>query len=281
MKIKNILVVLILVTTTMNIYSQNMKKTYQKAVLSELERTKEVKSEILTEQDMSHLPEVVQKYLRFVGVVGKEKVLNFRAEFKGGIRSKSSEPFMKLESVQYNFMDDPTRLFYIVAKKMGLPAKGIHIYKDETAIMKVKLLGLFTVVDAKGYEMNKGETVTVFNDMCVMAPASLTDKNISWEVIDTSTVHATFTNGNITISAKLFFDEEGRLINFISNDRYETTDGKTYNNYPWSTPISEYTTINGYKLPSKARLIYNKPDEDFCYGEFELVNIEYNCMELK
>ncbi len=258
-----------------------MKSTYKKAVWESLERTKELKSEILTEQDILHLPAVVQQYLRYTGVIGKVKVINFRAEFKGGIRSNASQPYMPLTSVQYNFMDEPTRLFYIVARKKGIPAKGIHLYRDQQAIMLIKIFGLFTVVDAKGKEMNQGETVTLFNDMCFMAPASLIDKHIQWKEVDDNTVDATFTNGSITIGARLFFNEKGEMINFISNDRFETTDGKTYKNYPWLTPVTGYISINGYRLPSGAKLIYRHPDEDFCYGEFELVNIEYNCRELK
>ena len=56
---------------------------------------------------------------------------------------------MQLKSVQNNFTDDPARFFYIVAKKKGIPAKGLHLYKDETANMLIKLFGLFTVVNAK------------------------------------------------------------------------------------------------------------------------------------
>jgi hypothetical protein len=209
-----------------------MKKTYKKAVQEALERTGTINKEILKKEDIQHLPAIVQKYIRFSGSMGKEKVLNFRVEFTGGIRSKSSEDFMPLKSVQYNFTDKPTRLFYIVAKKNGIPAKGIHLYMDQTAIMLVKILGLFTVVDAKGKEMNQGETVTLFNDMCFMAPASLIDRKIEWKEVDNITVDAKFTNGNITISATLFFNEEGELVNFLSNDRFETADGKTYINYP-------------------------------------------------
>jgi hypothetical protein len=188
---------------------------------------------------------------------------------------------MPLRSVQYNFTDQPTRLFYIVAKKKGIPAKGIHIYKDRKAIMLIKILGLFTVVNAKGKEMDQGETVTVFNDMCFMAPASLIDRNIEWKEIDDLTVDAKFTNGNITVSATLYFDEEGKLVNFLSKDRFETTDGKTYVNSPWITPATAYANINGYRLPSEAKLIYKRPDEDFCYGEFSLKSIEYNCRDFR
>jgi hypothetical protein len=258
-----------------------MKKTYKKAVLEALERTRIQKIDILTQADIQHLPSIVQKYLYSSGTIGKEKVLNFRVEFKGGIRSKSTEEFMPLKSVQYNFTDKPTRLFYIVAKKKGIPAKGIHLYKDQTAIMLVKVFGLFTVVNAKGKEMNQGETVTLFNDMCLLAPASLIDRNIEWKEVDRTTVNAKFTNGNITIGATLFFSEEGELINFISNDRFETTDGKIYKNYPWHTPVTGYTNVNGYRLPSGAKVIYKHPDEDFCYGEFNLISIEYNCKEFR
>jgi hypothetical protein len=258
-----------------------MKKTFKKAVLDALERTSTIKNEILTEEDIQHLPAIVQKYLHYSGSIGKEKITNFRAEFTGGIRSKSTEDFMPLTSLQYNFTDQPTRLFYIVAKKKGIPAKGIHLYRDQTAIMLIKIFGLFTVVDAKGKEMNQGETVTLFNDMCFMAPASLIDRNIEWNQIDNKSVDAKFTNGNITISATLFFNEEGELVNFLSNDRFETSDGKSYKNYPWITPVTGYTNINGYRLPSGAKLIYKHPDEDLCYGEFNLKSIDYNCKDFR
>lgn len=258
-----------------------MKKTYKKAVLEALERTRTIKNGTLTEKDIQHLPAIVRKYLHSSGSVGKEKILNFRAEFTGGIRSNSTEDFMPLTSVQYNFTDQPTRVFYIAAKKKGIPANGIHIYRDGKAIMLIKVLGLFTVVNARGKEMDQGETVTLFNDMCFMAPASLIDSNIEWKEIDDLTVDARFSNGNIIITATLYFNEEGELVNFLSNDRFETSDGNTYMNYPWITPVTGYTNINGYHLPSGAKLIYKHPDEDFCYGEFNLKTIEYNCREFK
>lgn len=258
-----------------------MKKTFKKEVLNALERTRKFRNDILMEKDVQHLPLIVQKYLHYSGSIGKEKVTSYRVEFKGGIRSKATDDFMPLRSIQYNFKDEPTRLFYIVARKKGIPAMGIHIYKQQKAMMLVKILGIFTVVNARGKEMNQAETVTVFNDMCFMAPATLIDRNIQWREIDKLTVDAKYTNGNITIGARLFFNEKGELVNFLSNDRYETADGKNYQNYPWLTPVTNYRDINGYRLPSEAKLIYRHPDEDFCYGEFSLVNIEYNCRDFK
>ena len=256
-----------------------MKNRFYRSVRSEIERTKSSKPELLTESDIAHLPEAVKKYIRYTGSVGKEKILSLRAECRGGIRFSPDEEFMPLKSVQYNFTDKHSRLFYIVAKKKGIPAIGLHIYQNAKAIFKIKLLGLFTVVNAKGPEMNQGETVTVFNDMFLLAPGSLTDKKIKWEKIDSLSVKASFTNDNICISAVVFFNNDGKLINFISNDRFET-DGKEYKTYPWETPITDYKEFNGYRLPSKAKVIYKRPGGDFCYGEFELLNIEYNCKKV-
>ncbi len=253
-----------------------MKKKYLSEVKIALERTNTINREIVTENDLQHLPEIVKKYLHNADVVGKEKIVNFKIKFDGRIRSKVEDKWMNFVSEQYNFLDNPTRIFYIKASKMGIPATGLHLYKNETATMVIKLAGLFKIVDAKGFEMNQGETVTLFNDMCCMAPASLIDKSIKWEIVDNLSVKAIYTNGGISIGATLYFNENGDLINFISNDRFETTDGKVYKNYPWSTPIGGYTVINGYRIASSASTFYHKPDSDFCYGEFFLKDIEYN-----
>jgi hypothetical protein len=187
---------------------------------------------------------------------------------------------MKLTSQQYNFFDNPTRVFYIKATKVGIPALGLHLYKNEKASFKVKLLGLIKVIDAKGDKLDQAETVTIFNDMCLLAPATLISEKIQWNEIDSLTVDAKFTNRNITIGARLYFNEAGELIKFVSNDRFETN-GKEYNNYPWLTPVKKYNQINDYKLCSEVSTDYQRPDRTFSYGEFKVKEVEYNCNEFK
>ena len=254
-----------------------MKKEYHNLVQEGLSRTSEFKTEVITDEEMAHLPPVVQKYLVYTGIAGKEKIINFRISCKGQIRSGENSGWMSFISEQYNFFDQPSRFFYIRAKKLGIPATGLHVYKNETASMVIKMAGLFKIVDARGPEMNQAETVTLFNDMCLLAPATLISRNISWEIIDPLTVNARFTNGSLKIGATLSFHEDGRMTNFISNDRYETTDGRTYKNSPWSTPVSEYKDFGDFRLASMADLIYHRPEGDFCYGKFIIDRVEYNC----
>jgi len=222
----------------------------------------------------------VQKYLYYTKSVGQPKIKNFKAEFVGGMRSKPDDKYMKLQSVQYNFYEKPSRYFYMSASKMRLPATGLHLYQNELATFVVNLLNWFTVVDAKGDKMNQAETVTLLNDMCFIAPATLIDSRITWETINNFTVKAIYKNGSISISALLYFNEKGELVNFISNDRYDT-DGKKYVSYPWATPVEDYRMINGYLLSSKAKLIYQRPDGDFIYGELEYQSVKYNLTSIE
>jgi hypothetical protein len=139
--------------------------------------------------------------------------------------------------------------------------------------MDIRLFGLISVVKHSGAVMNKTETVTFFNDMCLLAPASLIDKRIQWNAINGASCEATFTNHAIIISATLYFNKEGQLINFISNDRTDIDKGM---NFPFSTPVSEYRIIHGYHLFYTGDAVWTHPDGAFVYGKFMLKDIEYN-----
>ena len=65
-------------------------------------------------------------------------------------------------------------------------------------------------------ELSRTETVTLFNDICLMVPGSLTDKRFSWKEIDSLCTQVILENGPYKVSAMLYFNETGELLNFIS-----------------------------------------------------------------
>jgi hypothetical protein len=240
-----------------------------------------IDAEILTEADLAHLPEIVQKYLRYTGTVGKPKVRNFCATLTGEMKMKKDNPWLNILSRQYNFYGERSRTFYIESKMFGIPFDGLHSYLGDEAIMDIKVASIFPVANAKGEIMTKSETVTLFNDMCIFAPATLIDSTIQWETIDPLTVEAIFSNAGHQIRAQLYFNEKGELIDFSSNDRYESTDGKEYQNFKWTTPIKHYQDLNGHKIPAYGEAIWHYPDAPFVYARFNISEVEYNCLEFK
>lgn len=256
--------------------AQDIKRAYNAEVQKEMEHTASSEKDILTEEDIKHLPEPVQKYIRYSNSLEKEKIRNFRVVFEGEFRTDPNKDWGSMRSLQYTDLVDTTRLFFMQMKMFGLPVTGLHKYANAKATMLAKVAGLITVVDGKGPEMNEGETVTVFNDMCMLAPGSLIDKRIEWQTIDPSTVKAVFNNNGIKISAILYFNDKGELINFVSEDRCYSPTGKTYQKFTWSTPTNEYKEYNGIRISSGGEAVWTFPEGEYSYGRISIKEIEYN-----
>ncbi|NTW25890.1 MAG: hypothetical protein HGA37_14430 [Lentimicrobium sp.] len=266
--------IIILIAVVAGFGAWNFHRSFINDYSNGLARTQSISTTLLTEADIQHLPLPVQRYLRYTGVLNREKVNNMKITFTGQMREKGKDWF-ELHSTQYNFFDIPTRLFYMTGKMKGLTIPGYHSYKNGIAGMQVKLFGLIPVVNVSEGELNQAETVTVFNDMCLMAPASLIDKRIQWKESDSLSSKATFTCNGITITAILYFNKVGQLVNFVSDDRYAIS-GKSLKRYRFSTPVREYKNINGLNLCSLGEVVWHYPDGEFVYGRFILESVEYN-----
>lgn len=278
--IANLIILLPVITAVFEALPGSYVNQYRAAAREGLARYAEMPP--VTESDLGHLPAPVQKYLRVAGVVGKPGIHNFRAVFTGDFRNGLEGSWMAFKSEQYNFFDQLARLFLMKATRYGLPVEGLHQFRGEAATMRIKLASLLQVVDAEGPKMNQSETVTLFNDMCLMAPAALIDKErIQWEDAGPSASRARFTHRGVTISALLSFNPAGELTDFISDERFLSADGKTYESYPWSTPVRSYKDFGGRRVMGNGRAVWHTPEGEFIYGKFNLVEIQYNLKEFK
>jgi hypothetical protein len=178
--------------------------------------------------------------------------------------------------VQYNFFNEPARLFFMKGKMFGITVPGYHAYKNNTARMNIRLFGIFPIVNLQDTTLFKTETVTLFNDICLAAPAALIDKRIIWENVDSLSAKATLTTEGVSVTAILYFNEQGQLINFTSDDRTAVADMKQYR---FSTPVKNYKNINGFNLNTYGEAIWHYPDGQFVYGQFKVKNVQYNVIE--
>ena len=153
----------------------------------------------------------------------------------------------------------------------GLPVDVLHTYLGQTATMRVKACSLIPMVNAAGAEMDRAETVTMFNDICVLAPAAPIDAPITWQPIDDRRVRGAFTNGAHSVTADLAFDDNHELVDFTSDDRLRASpDGKTFTPQRWSTPISDYRSFGSRRVGTTGEARRHAPDPD---GEFQLSRV--------
>jgi hypothetical protein len=250
---------------------------YQREAKAALERAP-AEVPVVTEADLVSLPPAVQRYLRVTGSVGQPRVFNFRATWKGRIRSGPEAPWMEFTAEQVNTYEGaPERLFLMDAKMKGLPVDVFHRFVGDAATFRVRLLSLAQLVDAQGPELTRAETVTLFNDLCLFAPPRLLAPAIRWEELDARTVRAHFTRGAASITADLVFDDAGWLVDFVSDDRSKASDdGKSFTPARWSTPAKQPRAFGARRLISFGETRWHEAGGDWAYGEFELQGIEFN-----
>lgn len=232
---------------------------------------------LVTEADIAALPVPVQRYVRRAEVVGRPRVNDFRATFTGRIRSGPDTAWMSFTADQLNILDTPRRFFWMDARMKGLPVDVLHAFDDNGATMRVRLLSVRTMVDAKGAELTRAETVTLFNDLCVCAPGALVFADVTWEPIDAHRATGHFTLGVNTVTAELRFDDDGDLVDFVSDDRAAgSPDGNTFTRVRWTTPVRDYARVGPARVATKAETRWHPDTGAWTYGEFELTSLAYN-----
>ncbi len=232
--------------------------------------------EALTEADLGHLPGLVQRYVRGSGAVGQLRVHNFRVTWIGRIRNDPASPWMAFTAKQFNTLATPRRFFLMDATMKGLPVDVLHAFDEGGATMRVKLLSCIPMVDAKGATLTRSETVTLFNDLCVLAPGALVSPSITWEPIDAHAVRARFVLRANTISAELHFNDQAELVDFISDDRSRSLDGRDATLLRWTTPLRDYAQVGPARISTRGEARWHPASGAFSYGEFNLQSLEYN-----
>jgi hypothetical protein len=239
-------------------------------------------ADLVTEADLASLPTSVAAYVRQSGALGQPRVLTLRARFHGRIRGGAAKPWMTFTGEQVNtYGPQPSRLFLMDAELFGLPVEVLHAFAAGAATMRVRALSLFTMVDASGPEMDRAETVTIFNDLCILAPAALVSAPVTWHVVDDHHVRGTYTYGATIVTAELSFNDDNELVDFFSDDRTAvSTDGKTFTPQRWSTPMSGYREFGSCRLGTIGEGHWHAPKGEFAYLEYNLDEITYNAANL-
>lgn len=234
---------------------------------------------VVSPDDLRHLPAPVAGYVAATGSIGQPRVCGFRARIHGRIRGGADQPWMTWTGEQVNtFGPQPARLFFMDATMRGLPADVFHTYVGSSARMRARVCSMLNVLDASGPDMTRAETVTLLNDLCVLAPAALVDAPISWTPVGDHRARATFTNAGHTVSAELVFDDAHQLVDFVSDDRLRASaDGKTFARQRWSTPLEGYRSFGTRRLGTigRGRWHPDGPEPTFDYLEFHVDDISY------
>jgi hypothetical protein len=227
------------------------------------------------EADLAALPDPVRRYVRKSGGIDRPPVQHLRARWRGRIRSGPSDPWMPFTAEQQNFTLEGARFFLMRAKRGGLPVDVLHAFRSAAASMRVRVLSFFPVVSASGPDLTRAETVTILNDLALLAPSSLVGPNLTWREIDDRSAGVTYTLGLNTVGATLHFDPDDDLIDFVSEDRLRSAaDGKSFTRERWSTPVRDHRSFGPHRAMGRGEGRWHPAEGgDFAYIELELLEL--------
>jgi hypothetical protein len=234
----------------------------------------------VTEAQLDGLPGAAQRYLRFMGAVGKPADWSFLAHVTGKFRMRPGLPWMRCEAWQYNNAPSVARLFHMRIVAAGvLPMTGRDAYVSGRGRLLATLAGQVRLADSAGPETDLSELVTYLNDAVFWAPSMLLVPAVRWAPVDDRSFEVTLSDSGHQVTARVFLDKRGAPVNFSTEDRWADLPGGLAR-MRWSTPVHGWTQVNGRWQPTRGVAIWHMPEGRFCYAVFRFAPgaVTYNVL---
>ncbi len=228
---------------------------------------------LLNESDVEHyaisdahidpLPQVLQNYLKAVGVVGKLNSNNVKLNYTGNFKLNENAAWASMEAVTY-VTNDPISRNWIgeINSPMG-KMTGLDYYYNGSGKLDIRLAPSIPFMFSDGYELSISELIAFLGEL-VYNPSACLNNNIQWEQLSDYSLQATLDDAGLSVSGIFYFDENHLITRFESNDRYF---GDTKEQLPWIVYVNDYKVFNEIKIPTTFRAVWIKPE-----GEYEYIN---------
>jgi hypothetical protein len=225
---------------------------------------------VITDATIRPLPAPVQRCIRVSNVLDRRVPRSVMLRQKGRIRQAPDARWLAFTAREIYSVDIPGFEWVATVRIGGVPLGRARDSLDSgRGAMRVKMLGIFPVVDATGPEMDQGSMMRWLNETMWFPGVWATDL-FTWEAVDDTTAIGTVDHLGTPMSAEFRFDAAGRLVDFEA-DRHRDGVGVQR----WSTPISSHTHFGDLYLPQGGVAVWDPADEAFEYIEIEATSVEY------
>lgn len=234
-------------------------------------------TDVFVIEDIKGLPFPVQRFFEHCGYLGTPKMSYMKAVFKDADFKLSDSKTIKIDYIQYNFIEEPMRFAYIDSSIFGIPFEGFDSYDKGVGSMRGTLAKIIHLFNQKGDGMNKACLVTVLAE-CFLIPSIILQDYITWESIDDTHAKATISYYGNSASGIFTFDEVGKVLSFKTSDRAAVDMDGSVRKADWSAVYEDYRKVNDIMSPTVLRSIWHFPEGDRVYFNENRVDvdIEYN-----
>ncbi len=228
---------------------------------------------VVTDDMLGGLPEPVQRYLQYTGIVGKPLARTVFLRQQGRVRL-AGQRWIPLQAQEWFSVRPPGFVWDATMRVAGIPVgRARDTYQSGHGRMLIKAASLVTVANVEGEEMDQGSMMRYLSEL-MWFPSAFLEDNISFQAIDAASARVTLTDQGKTATATLFFDSVGKLTNFEAR-RYAIA-GKRRDLQTWSVPVTGYGEFEGLKLPVRVKAVWKLAEGDREDIDVTLTDLHYD-----
>ena len=233
--------------------------------------------EYFNKDELSSLPAPVKKY--FNHVLSDNVAIIRRATIGqlGGFRAKPDMQHWSEMQARQLFLTEP-RTFCWCARVFIFGDLSINVcdsFIDARGGMQVQLQSLLTMLDAESNPQLDEAALQRYLAEAVWFPtALLPGQGVRWRGIDLHRAKASMVAGKVSASLQFIFNDKGEISGIYSPGRYREVSGD-YRATPWQGRFSNYSLVNGYRIPMQAEVEWLLDSGAYTYWRATLTDIHY------
>ncbi len=231
--------------------------------------------ETITEEHVRHLPDPVQRFLRYTRTIGAPQARTVRLKQTGLFRvsERPNAKWYPLSAEQYYTTQSPAFFWFGSIKVAPLLAvQGIDVFHQHGSLV-IKLLGLIKLVEYRGPQADQAELIRYLSEI-IWYPSACLHPDLHWQPIDHLSARATLTYNTLSVSGDFHFDEQGALTTFVAQ-RARDVEGRPAT-LTWSARAYNYRAYGDLFLAGSGEVYWHLPAGKFSYARLDVTELEHN-----
>lgn len=233
-------------------------------------------NEYFVHSQLEDQPNLIKDYFQAVisdsVIIPKFITLQQTAQFKTDVNAD----WMPITATQYFTTEKTNFLWYSEMKTSKFFwVNAIDSYINGKGNMLIKFNSSVTVADSWGLELDKSGIFRYISEAVLFPTSLVPSNNLKWDVLDSNTAEIKFSENEISVVAKLFFDSSNRIYKIETFDKYRALD-IGYEKSLYTIYLSEYKNFNNsFTVPTYIEVEWDLKNGKFKYGKFTIDSILY------
>mgnify|MGYP006879620393 CR=1 FL=1 len=279
-KFGTILNLLILLSTIIGYSTFSFKNTIRVERTKMFDNFKIINKNIHSEQMLSGLPIIVQKWLHNSGAIGIKPIYTVYLEQElQMLMNPEQKDWMNAQATQY-FTTEPPAFNWSVNLKMNsfLDVVGRDKFENGKGEMTIKLFSLFSIANAKNNDkVNQAALQRFLAETCWFPSATLSSY-IKWEYIDDYSAKANIEYNRTKGSGIFHFDENGNFKKFVAMRFKDAMDAEPTE---WTVTAIKNEIRNGIMVPIECEVNWKLKDSNWTWLKLKITDIKYNIQKIQ